>query len=181
MSKRNTDIVTHIRNNVEVNSSGCWIWQLCKFWDHYGQCTFLGKNRRVHRLTFELFVGASTEGKLVLHTCDVRACCNPDHLYLGDAKQNSADMVERNSAGMSLRGKTRKLSLEKARQIRALRADGLSTYKLAAMFDVSRRNIGFVLSGEYWPEPDSDINTNTMRKSTHERKPNGTGANLGIS
>ena len=32
---------------------------------------------------------------MILHMCDYRPCCNPNHLYCGDALQNAKDRVER--------------------------------------------------------------------------------------
>lgn len=35
-------------------------------------------------------------GLFVCHKCDVRGCCNLDHLYLGTAKNNLEDAYKRN-------------------------------------------------------------------------------------
>jgi hypothetical protein len=35
------------------------------------------------------------DGMWVLHHCDNRRCVNPDHLYIGDVKDNSRDAVVR--------------------------------------------------------------------------------------
>lgn len=55
-----------------------------------------------HRLSYNLnkspvpnYPGQKREG-LVLHTCDHKWCVNPDHLYLGTAKQNAQDNAARN-------------------------------------------------------------------------------------
>lgn len=57
----------------------------------------------VHRFAFEHFSGMSAKGKVVHHTCDVRNCVNPDHLLLGTARDNSADMVARNRSARGLK------------------------------------------------------------------------------
>lgn len=35
------------------------------------------------------------EGKMILHMCDNRSCCNESHLYCGDAQKNADDRCER--------------------------------------------------------------------------------------
>jgi len=47
-----------------------------------------------------------------------------------------------------------KLTMEKAREIRALRLSGTTFRELAAKFCVSEGTIGFVLNGKQWKEPD---------------------------
>ena len=57
-----------------------------------------GQRVRVHRLIWEYHYGSIPDGADVLHSCDDRRCCNPDHLNLGDPMQNTADMYERGRA-----------------------------------------------------------------------------------
>jgi len=50
---------------------------------------------RAHRLVWEVINGEISEDDLILHRCDNRACINPKHLYLGDAMENTTDMMEK--------------------------------------------------------------------------------------
>lgn len=82
-----------IRSRVEYDTNGgCWLWPVKS-----GYGVFKGK--RAHRLSYEAFVGPIPDGLFVCHKCDVPACCNPDHLFVGTALDNSRDMVAKGRAG----------------------------------------------------------------------------------
>jgi hypothetical protein len=79
----------------------CWIWLKSKFDNGYGQQKIKGKNYRVHRLSYRLFVGEIPKGLLICHKCDQKDCINPEHLFLGTQADNMLDMVQK---GRSLKG-----------------------------------------------------------------------------
>ena len=60
----------------ELNSP-CWLYKNCSC-DEYG----FYKNIRVDILVYELVYGKNENNRKILHKCDIKACCNPDHLYL---------------------------------------------------------------------------------------------------
>jgi hypothetical protein len=51
-----------------------------------------GKILKVHRLAWAEANGPIPTGLRVLHKCDVPACCNPDHLFVGTQLDNVTDM-----------------------------------------------------------------------------------------
>lgn len=58
----------------------CWIWTGNRNSSGYGRIKKQGKMRLVHRLAYELFVGAVPDGMVLDHLCRQRGCCNPAHL-----------------------------------------------------------------------------------------------------
>jgi hypothetical protein len=51
-----------------------------------------------HRLAWEAAFGPVPDGLCVLHKCDNRRCCNPNHLFLGTRCDNMKDMAAKGRA-----------------------------------------------------------------------------------
>lgn len=83
----------------KVPFSGCWIWTHAKMAKGgYGRITFKQGSQvgvGAHRVSWELHNGPIPNGMWVLHRCDVPACVNPDHLFLGNASDNALDAVSK--------------------------------------------------------------------------------------
>lgn len=66
-------------------TDACWLWRGCVDRKGYGRFTLTlpdGSRRftRVHRVSYELFIGPLESDDQVDHVCEVRACFNPAHL-----------------------------------------------------------------------------------------------------
>lgn len=65
---------------VDVQPGGCWLWFGAISAKGYGRFMLDGRNRLAHRVAFEIFVGPIPAGLTIDHTCEDRACVNPEHL-----------------------------------------------------------------------------------------------------
>jgi len=85
--------IARVRARSTVDSvKGCWLWQGFIHGNGYGNTSYRGENGRLHRLSFEVFKGQIPAGHDVCHSCDVRNCWNPDHLFSGTRQDNHDDM-----------------------------------------------------------------------------------------
>jgi hypothetical protein len=66
---------------------GCWEFTGCKCFG-YGYIRWDGKQKRTHRVMYELLVGPIPVGTELDHLCRNRACCRPDHLEVVTTKEN---------------------------------------------------------------------------------------------
>lgn len=73
--------------------SDCWEWQGRTYRNGYGVLRLNNPRRQesAHRVAYALTYGPIPSGLLVMHTCDNRRCCRPDHLTLGTVADNNAD------------------------------------------------------------------------------------------
>lgn len=86
--------------------TGCWNWRGPSWHkrkyagNRYGFISVMQGNGRtrtygVHRAMWIALHGPLTAAQHVCHKCDNPLCCNPDHLFLGDAKINAVDASEK--------------------------------------------------------------------------------------
>lgn len=84
---------------MNVDKNGCWLWNRSVDGKGYGLFKIKNRTVKAHRLSYQLYKGRIGV-KQVCHTCDVRNCINPEHLWLGTNLENSLDMVAKGrSAG----------------------------------------------------------------------------------
>lgn len=75
---RTLPIMDRIFDRIELGLDDCWLWT-GPVSDGYGVIGGGGRLWRVHRVTFEHFIGAIPDELELDHLCRVRACANPWH------------------------------------------------------------------------------------------------------
>ena len=145
-----------------VKHAGCWEWTGAT--NHgYGVINLSRKEGTIaaSRLSWQIHNGAIPDGMCVCHTCDNRACANPQHLFLGTRRDNNQDMWRKgrgvfhpsNHPPPVHSGECHpqaKLTSTKVKQIRALVQQGSTGRAVAQRFNVSPTTISNILSRKVW-------------------------------
>jgi hypothetical protein len=139
--------------DLSAGAFACWPWVAFRDKDGYGKFseTEHGPCWRVPILIFWWEYG--WRPKYVCHSCDHPWCCNPRHLFAGDAQINAAD---RNMKGRQCRGvmyPKAKINDEIAKQIKVRfvpKHPENGAAPLAMEFGVSSALIYRIARGEKW-------------------------------
>jgi hypothetical protein len=137
----------------------CWPWTGNIFAQRGGYGQFYDDDRRVrraHRVAWELATGQPlSEDTMVLHRCDLPRCVRPSHLREGSQAENLQDMRDkgRGTIPPAEHGEERynaKLTDDRVRTLRAVRAAGGSVTALAKEWGVSQACAASAAVGRSW-------------------------------
>jgi hypothetical protein len=127
--KKNTPESFWSRVNI-AGPDDCWLWTGTVSHSGYGSYPLWGSVWTAHKLAYRLTHGINPAGRILVlcHTCDIRTCCNPVHLYIGTQKQNAWDREQRKPdyRPPSWTWPGAKLTPAQVREIRARHAAGES-------------------------------------------------------
>lgn len=129
----------------------CWLWKASCTVFGYGQLYYHGKPERAHRLAWLLTYGDIPTGMHVLHKCDVPACCNVNHLFLGTHQENMYDMITKMRYAHGDDFTNSKLTSDKVIKMRELYDSGLyTTTEIGEVFHTSRQNVNDIGKRRSW-------------------------------
>lgn len=150
-------VVSRFNSKYRVDDvTGCWLWTASLTTGDYGQMKgkYIGNylSGRAHVISYVIHKGDIPEGLCVLHTCDVRQCVNPDHLWLGTKKQNTQDMINKGRKHIPVvHGSRNPNATLTEEQVLLIRDDfTLTAKKLAAIYGVSKVTIDSIRERQTW-------------------------------
>ena len=136
---------------LKLSNDECWLWQGKPDYWGYGRFAPGAKSNiqevRAHRFSYALHYGNNISDECVLHTCDVRLCVNPKHLFLGDREDNARDKVNK---GRQCRGESRPLSKLTDQVVRDIRKSSEKTSVLARKLNVSQSAVSMARNYATW-------------------------------
>lgn len=132
-----------LRTSVIRGPGGCMLWTGYRQPNGYGYVNVSRYHLAAHRLALMLSGVAVPSGMDVCHTCDVRNCINPAHLYVGTRRQNMADCTarRRHNKPHGAHHWSSKLSDNDVRAIRAASARGELQADIAARFSINAATV----------------------------------------
>ena len=133
------DPIIRFKKNIVIDEiSKCWLYQ-GSLSHGYGRIEIKNKRYLAHRFSYEIHKEPIKNPLLfVCHHCDIRNCVNPDHLFLGTAKDNVLDMFKKGRHPIH-KGQDAwhaKLNDPEVIQIKKLLETEISMTQIAKMFGV---------------------------------------------
>jgi len=152
--------------DIKNNKNECWEWQAV-LTNNYGMFWFEGTMVLAHRMAYALHYNDMTiinhcknyhennnEFDCILHDCDNSKCCNPNHLYIGNNKDNIDDKVKRNRS-QRMRGDLNGNSKITEQDVINIRSEyspringGLSN--IAKKYQISITNVHDIITRKTW-------------------------------
>jgi hypothetical protein len=131
--------------------SGCWLWIGNTDRKGYGQLMINKRAYSAHRLAWTFNKGEIPHGLCVLHKCDTPACVRPDHLFLGNQRDNIHDCIAKGRFNPGRqKGEINGQAKLSEDQVKLIRNSALSSRVLGRQFGMSHSHIRSIKQRKSW-------------------------------
>jgi len=135
-------------------NTGCHLWTGNYKHTGYGGFTYYNnKSMTSSRASYLIFKGEIPNGMQVCHSCDVKECVNPDHLFVGTHKDNVQDMIQkgRKMSSFGVLNGMSKITDEIVRTIRQNYTGAWGEQKrLCEQYGISAPQMSGLLNNKFW-------------------------------
>ncbi len=151
-------LIKSFEKNV-IKKEGCWSWsgQLNKQGYPLMSCSYKMGTLFGHRASFMIYKGKITKGLHICHSCDNPICTNPDHLWVGTAKDNNDDMTLKGRRKftkppihLGSKNPASKLDEDKVKEIKKMLNSGLKCQYIADIYKVSYKIVNRIKHNHTW-------------------------------
>jgi len=151
---KNIDKTNAFWSKVSIHESWeCWPYKEYKDSDGYGRFHYLEGPIGAHVYSYLLSrkLDKVPEGKIIMHLCDNRCCCNPDHLICGTHLDNMRDKIKKGRLVPPHISATPSLYSGEIWLIRRLLNSGkFSQATISKMFSVHQSTISHINTSDRW-------------------------------
>jgi ribosomal protein S14 len=158
----NETLLERFAAKVDFSDTGCWLWTATANPNGYGQLyvrdTRLGKPRARRATAVAWFLARGewpTHGLDLCHHCDTPRCVNPDHLFLGTAKDNMRDAARKGrivppAPSLGVANVNAKLTPDRVVELRSRYLAGETLSELSRSFGMARSSLRWVVKRRTW-------------------------------
>lgn len=146
-------------SHIDIKSDkDCWEWQLHLNVGGYGQTTKAEFGTPLaHRIAFMYTNNVElASDQHLMHSCDNRKCCNPNHLSIGTQADNMRDMKEkgrRKGIGVGADNGRAVVNQEQADEMRRIYAKGgISQEKLGKRYGLTQTAVSAIILNKRFTE-----------------------------
>ena len=143
------DDVVRFSQYVRRDPSGCHVWIGARRDSRrgYGCIRINGRPERAHRVAWAMKNGTIPDGMYVCHACDNPACVNPDHLWIGDQKDNMGDCARK---GRKTRGEDKSNAVLTDDDVRLILHSPCGPAELGRRLGVTTSHVCSIRKGRRW-------------------------------
>lgn len=150
-------LIERFESQINKIEGSCWLWTGEIATHGGGVLRIGGQILSAYRISYEIYMGEIPKDMCVCHTCDVRSCVNPEHLWIGTHAENMADAAKKNRMHPGEQSAQSKLKNEQVIEIVNLYKTGnYSQQQIAEMFGVEHTIISGIITGKNWKHLDID-------------------------
>lgn len=136
-------------------TTGCWNWNSLTRKGYGYLKSGNSKKLSAHRVSWELHHGEIPDGLWVLHRCDNPQCVNPDHLFVGTAKDNNEDMMSKgrqklNNSGNWQAGEKHRKSKLSSEAVAIIREKRMRPTDYSKIYGISVSTVCNIQAGRTW-------------------------------
>lgn len=147
----NYGVLQLIATSTSADYKQCIIWEKAKSKAGYGVFSFKNILYYAHRIILEIKLNRNLKPKyLACHKCDNPSCINPNHLFEGNRKDNSKDMVIKNRQARGENHSQTKLTNDKVLHIKKLQKDGLKPFEVAKIYNLNHEVVRRIFTEQNW-------------------------------
>lgn len=139
--------------NYVHKTDSCWLWTGSRKSNGYGEVRINKTRYLTHRFSYQLFNGPLINGKIIMHSCDIKHCVNPAHLSQDTYKQNSKDCVDKgkNNPPIGERQGRSHLNEQAVKVIKYMhKYYNVPLKKLAKLHNVDPSSISLIVNNKNW-------------------------------